>query len=255
MHLSRQTGNDPCLVGLLRVFKDYYPEIIVGDAMRGKAAAFKHPDPQWRSRLDEIQEAHIQSTLADQAFRPRDGFRVNRPMGRRAQGGKLPLVRTSHAGESSVTLEEVEDAAGLARSLDKLELPNQLVAVLADPLLQKLLILRPGNDAYERIANWLQDLLQDVIHGGTDEGTLWEVLEVVKDFVIQTGALPPVFLTFFTKFFEIWDGSGGRDSLFEILAYAPFHDFEGECSLLATILVARLLIAVLSVVPAHLSPI
>lgn len=43
--LSRQTGKDPALVGLLRVFKDYYPEIIVGDAVRGKASAFKvcHP--------------------------------------------------------------------------------------------------------------------------------------------------------------------------------------------------------------------
>lgn len=228
MTLSRQTGNDPCLVGLLRVFKDYYPEIIVGDAIRGKAAAFKHPDPQWRSRLDEIQEAHIQSTLSDQAFRPRDGFRVNRPMGRRVQGGKLPLVRTSHAGESSVTLEEVENAAGLARTLDKLELPNQLVAVLADPLLQKLLLLRPRHDAYERVANWLQDLSQDVINGGTDESTLWDVLDVVKDFVTQTRTLPPVLLNFFAKFFEIWDGAGGRDSLFEILAYAPFHDFAGE---------------------------
>ena len=39
--LSRQTGKDPALVGLLRVFKDYYPEIIVGDAVRGKASAFK----------------------------------------------------------------------------------------------------------------------------------------------------------------------------------------------------------------------
>ena len=28
-------------MGLLRVFKDYYPEIIVGDAVRGKASAFK----------------------------------------------------------------------------------------------------------------------------------------------------------------------------------------------------------------------
>ncbi|KAG8416174.1 hypothetical protein J3459_013720 [Metarhizium acridum] len=43
LNLSRQTGNDPPLVGLLRVFKDYYPEIIVGEAVRGKASAFKHP--------------------------------------------------------------------------------------------------------------------------------------------------------------------------------------------------------------------
>lgn len=41
LNLSRQTGNDPPLVGLLRVFKDYYPEIIVGEAVRGKASAFK----------------------------------------------------------------------------------------------------------------------------------------------------------------------------------------------------------------------
>lgn len=41
LQLSRQTGNDPCLVGLLRVYKDYYPEIIVGEAVRGKASAFK----------------------------------------------------------------------------------------------------------------------------------------------------------------------------------------------------------------------
>lgn len=40
LSLSRQTGNDPALTGLLRVFKDYYPEIIVGDATRGKASPF-----------------------------------------------------------------------------------------------------------------------------------------------------------------------------------------------------------------------
>lgn len=45
LNLSRQTGKDPSLVGLLRVFKDYYPEIIVGDAVRGKASAFKVRTP------------------------------------------------------------------------------------------------------------------------------------------------------------------------------------------------------------------
>lgn len=43
LSLTRQTGNDPCLVGLLRVFKDYYPEVIVGEAVRGKSSAFKVP--------------------------------------------------------------------------------------------------------------------------------------------------------------------------------------------------------------------
>lgn len=39
LHLTR--ANDPPLVGLLRIFKDYYPEIIVAEAVRGKASAFK----------------------------------------------------------------------------------------------------------------------------------------------------------------------------------------------------------------------
>ena len=41
LNLSRQTGHDPGLLGLLRVFKNYYPEIIVGEATRGKASPFK----------------------------------------------------------------------------------------------------------------------------------------------------------------------------------------------------------------------
>lgn len=70
--------------------------------------------------------------------------------------------------------------------IDKLELPNQLVAVLADPLLQKLLLLRPSAESFQRVANWLNAALQDVIDGDADEATLWEVMEVVRDFVVQT---------------------------------------------------------------------
>jgi centromere protein I len=83
-------------------------------------------------------------------------------------------------------LEEIEDASSLAASIDKLELPNQLVAVLADPVLQKLLLLRPSDDAYQRVVNWLQAVLQDAITGNTPEDTLWDILEVVHEFVKQT---------------------------------------------------------------------
>lgn len=83
-------------------------------------------------------------------------------------------------------MEEVESAVGLVQNMDKIELPNQLVAVLADPLLQKLLILRPNADSDYRIANWLNAVLEDVIQGDADQETLWEVLEVLKQFVVQT---------------------------------------------------------------------
>lgn len=40
MELTRQAGNEPPLVGLMRVFKDYYPDVIVGDVTSGRASVF-----------------------------------------------------------------------------------------------------------------------------------------------------------------------------------------------------------------------
>lgn len=40
MELTRQAGNEPSLVGLMRVFKDYYPDVIVGDVTSGRASVF-----------------------------------------------------------------------------------------------------------------------------------------------------------------------------------------------------------------------
>jgi hypothetical protein len=40
MELTRQAGNDPPLVGLTRVYKDYYPDVIVGDVTSGRATVF-----------------------------------------------------------------------------------------------------------------------------------------------------------------------------------------------------------------------
>lgn len=83
-------------------------------------------------------------------------------------------------------MEEVENITGFVQNIDRIELPNQLVAVLADPLLQKLLLLRPNAEAYQRVANWLNSVLQNVIDGDADEAVLWEVLDVVKEFVVQS---------------------------------------------------------------------
>ncbi|EHK27342.1 uncharacterized protein TRIVIDRAFT_34350 [Trichoderma virens Gv29-8] len=225
LNLSRQTANDPYLIGLLRVFKDYYPEIILGELVRGKASAFKHPDISWKERLQDIQDAY--ALQAEKNSRGAlDGFQVNRTAGR-AQGRRIvPAVHTSHVNENAVTLEEIENATGFVQNMDRIELPNQLVAVLADPLLQKLLLLRPNAEAYQRVANWLNSVLQNVIDGDADEATLWEVLAVVKEFVVESKSIPPVFLIFFARFFQQWNGSGQRGYILQILSYAPLLEFQ-----------------------------
>ncbi|KAI0801716.1 Mis6-domain-containing protein [Xylaria sp. FL0064] len=222
--LSRQTGNDPALTGLLRVYKDYYPEIIVGDAVRGKASTFNHPDLQWRERLDEIRRAHAQRR-ASRSETPLDAFRVAR---HRLNGTKdlpIPEVHTSHATENSITLEEIESFDGFVKKLEKIELPNQLIAILSDPLLQKFLLLRPQAQAHVRACNWLSSYTQDMMTGDSD-ARLIDILNTLKNYVITTKAFPPIFLAFLRELINTWDGVEGRQLVLDILTFTPLANFQ-----------------------------
>ncbi|KAI0503366.1 Mis6-domain-containing protein [Xylaria bambusicola] len=222
--LSRQTGNDPALTGLLRVYKDYYPEIIVGDVTRGKASAFNHPDSQWRERLDEIRRAHAQRR-ASRSETPLDAFRVARHRLNGTKNFLIPEVHTLHATERSITLEEIESVDGFVKNLERIELPNQLISVLGDPLLQKLLYLRPQAQAHLRACNWLSSYTQDMMAGESDTHII-DILNTLKNYVTATKALPPIFLAFLAELMNNWDGVEGRELVLDILTYTPLGDFQ-----------------------------
>ncbi|KAI5862882.1 Mis6-domain-containing protein [Durotheca rogersii] len=223
--VSRQTGNDPAVTGLLRVFKDYYPEIIVGEATRARALAFQHPDQQWRERLDQIQRAHAARNTS-RSERPLNSFRVARNRASGKSSALIPEVHTSNATENSITLEEIENVDGFVDNLERIELPNQLIAVLGDPLLQKLLLLKPHAEAHQRAGSWLASYGQDLLSG--DSGVdLSGGLELLRTFVTNTKTFPPVFLTFFSEYLKIWDGRDRRDSVLVILSHVPLLEYRG----------------------------
>lgn len=82
-----------------------------------------------------------------------------------------------------MTLEEINNATMFVKNLENIMLPSQLVAVLADPLLQKFLLLRPDEEAYTRINNWLSAALQDIRTGDADSKTIADVLGVLYEYV------------------------------------------------------------------------
>lgn len=63
-------------------------------------------------------------------------------------------------------------------------LPSQLVAVIADPLLQKLLLLRPDEEAFVRVNNWMMAVLQDIRSGEADSSTISDVLGLLREYVV-----------------------------------------------------------------------
>ena len=73
------------------------------------------------------------------------------------------------------------------RKLEKIEPPNQLVAVIHDPLLQKFLQLRSSDTSSKRIDSWLLAFFEDQLEESTSsESKIFEILEAVLGYTRYT---------------------------------------------------------------------
>jgi centromere protein I len=85
-----------------------------------------------------------------------------------------------------VTLEEIENVNEFVDKLEKIELPNQLVAAIGDPLLQKFLQLRPSDSTSQRIDQWLLAFFEDQLETSGSEKAILEMLEAVRGYTNHT---------------------------------------------------------------------
>ncbi|KAL0258692.1 hypothetical protein SLS55_006193 [Diplodia seriata] len=231
LDMVRTSGQDPALVGLLRVYKDYYPEIIVGNAASGRTSFATSAQDEWRQRLQIIQEANASSN--EQPHTQQHGFRVIRHGAKRTKASILPEVHTSYANEKSVTLEEINSADGLVKHLERIELPNQLLASFKDPLLQKYLILKPSDVAARRLELWLESYLREALEaiasGTKNPDHFDELLDGMLNYTTATKVLLPTGQDFLKSYLPFWDGRTYSGSILGLLAYVPmqgFHEFK-----------------------------
>ncbi len=116
--LVDKSNADPSLAALLRIYKNYYPEIALGHQARGPAAIYKvrfsdlvapgemnqltgmqHPNREWRSRLDEIQQ-NYRATRNHAPDAARNGFAVKKSLVFRGKN-RIPEVQTLEAKKVS----------------------------------------------------------------------------------------------------------------------------------------------------------
>lgn len=191
LELIRNTSDDEKeLMGLLRVFKSYYPEIIVGGAMSRRRATylFKHPDLEWTAHMRTLQDKAATSSDIIQ-----DNFRVVYRGGVKRSRVEVvvPVVQTSRLPPGFSSLEELRDVKDFVKKLDKIELPNQIASALAEPLAQRYLLLVDKEQASRRLESWLSSFFQDemdnmLMHGGSPSEHLGYVLEILANFVRYT---------------------------------------------------------------------
>ncbi|KAJ5545489.1 hypothetical protein N7535_006125 [Penicillium sp. DV-2018c] len=224
-------GEEKELISLLGIFKNYYPEIILGDfgSSRRNALFFKHPDPEWSSHARVLQDRNLERAQADGG----SGFQVlHRGAVKRSRiEVVIPTLQTSRVSHKHTSLEELRDIGHFVDKLDRIELPNQIISTLGDAMAQKYLHLVQSDLAHHRLDEWLRNFLEDKLEtlreGEDDEPeSLSYVLGFVGDYASYTKDIPSSIRTFLKSYLHIWDGIDNRDQVFRLLQFIPIQSLE-----------------------------
>ncbi|EFQ97255.1 hypothetical protein MGYG_00296 [Nannizzia gypsea CBS 118893] len=230
LELIRNTGGDEReLWGLLRVYKSYYPDIIIDDTAIPRRRAtyfFKHPDPEWTAHMKMLQERAANSApqSAPEAFQTirRDGVKRSRIE------VVIPVPKTSRVRPGFTSLEELSNVRDFVNKLDKIELPNQIASALIEPLNQKFLLLAQNKEALQRMESWLTSFFEDELDQLREENSSSEELAFVLDnlvrYVRYTKVFPSCVEKFLQNYLLVWDGTSHRAAMINLLEYAPMRD-------------------------------
>ncbi|CEL01691.1 hypothetical protein ASPCAL01270 [Aspergillus calidoustus] len=213
---------------ITRLFKNYYPDVIVGDPGR-KGLFFKHPDPEWASHVRQLQEANLEHIQGSQST----SFQVvHRGLVKRIKVETIvPDVQTSRVAHNRTSLEELRGVDHFIERLEKIELPNQIISMIADGLAQKYIFLAQPELANRRLNDWLESFLSDQLEyaqGFDDEGveTLGYVLALAVSYARYSKTIPDAFISFLKSYIPVWNGVDNRDQILELLEYLPISNYD-----------------------------
>lgn len=185
MELLRNAGGEEKeLISLLRVFKNYYPDIIVGDlSVSRRGLVFKHPDPEWTTHLRQLQDTNAERLQAQSSFQV-----VHRGAVKRSKMEVIvPDVQTSRVSHNHTSLEELRSVDHFVERIERIDLPNQIISTLGDSMAQRYLFLVRPEAANRRLDDWLNGFLSDKLEhiqdGGDDQGELSYVLSLAVEYV------------------------------------------------------------------------
>ncbi|KAK9450586.1 Mis6-domain-containing protein [Limtongia smithiae] len=243
MELHNKYRESHHILGLLLLYKEYYPEIVIDRFTPVRSTLFKYPDTRFREVVNEIRASnndqqnpvYTRDTLLNQITKRR------RLM--------IPSTASLSVLSSSVTVEELSDLPAFVKNVEKVALPAQLGSVLRDNgMVKQILVNRPSEHAWARVNTWLSFTLHEGLAATTRasatnsqrervaDDALCEILEKSYELSHYTTTLLLSVDSFFREaFFASWDGGAGADSdnnkarerriVFKLLALLPFRSW------------------------------
>ncbi|CDS12186.1 hypothetical protein LRAMOSA04381 [Lichtheimia ramosa] len=237
--LVSKFGAEPELYGLLSVYKGYCPDIELPRTVKRTNLIFSHPDPELRDNI-----AKIQAFWQHQSFISEEGLHrppvpgLKKIKRRRLGAGKIDIFEipnvtyTRREQLDSVAITQIADVNELARMIDRLELPDQMAAVLNNRLLQHVVICCNDDTSILRISYWLSNTLQSLMssyYSETSHEHFKDLLAKLITMARLTRAHLPIVEAFLEKYISIWNGIDFVDEIFELLTYVrplAFEDLE-----------------------------
>lgn len=212
LELYKKDKNNMFLVGLLNLYKEYAPQLIVDRFKSVRGQVFKHPDEALDETIGLIQQKR--------------GARISSSNGLKLAHKRLKLEIPSVQTSLMTTQAGIEDITSLDQfvgKVDKLQLPLQISSVLQDSGFAVRLLIYKGDDkSWDRLNSWLCSVLFELIDKPSEADSLLYLLKRVDRFVSYTKIFPIAVEEFFLHFLPKWDGDEKtRSTVFSLISHMP----------------------------------
>lgn len=237
MDLQITVGKEPALIGLLHVYKSYFPDLVLAPLTVSQQTIFKCPDQTMSTLIMTLQErwTHLGEAQVQQlAF----------------NGSKEPIVKSgtkkqklSHSSipdalsvyqrgrdNKALPVSQVTSLDSLVAHIDNLTLPDQVSSVLSNRVLQHVLCLQASKSIVERISYWLGQELMDLWYWREKTDVVRTrfatILKKVADVTTTIKDLLPVMEHFLIPYLRVWNGVDHQKEIFSLLTYLRPRSYE-----------------------------
>ncbi|KAK7202554.1 Mis6-domain-containing protein [Myxozyma melibiosi] len=219
LELQNKYRDSQHLTGLLVLYKEYYPEIIIDRFFRLRSTLFRYPDPALMTIILDLHRSSSSSSSSSSSAPhiSRDPLSRSAPKRRKLA---LPDRATLDQSRASVTVEDISSLTSFVHSIDRIALPAQVGSVLRDDgMVRLVLVNRPGKLAWARLNTWIASTLSDELSSDSDsEEILGEMLARVSELCdYTTDLLVSVEDFLLSRYLKTWAGRSNRQVIFNLL--------------------------------------
>ncbi|XP_061170886.1 centromere protein I-like [Saccostrea echinata] len=252
LDLQTKLGPQPYLIGLLSIYKLYFPNLVSIVIPSTKKHFFPTRDRQWCSIIREVQEGNqnvetshmkLSLELSEKLRAAETTMLQGIPPAKRRKVDPIPVVHSSSSNltvkmssrliamleEKPVPFVQIPDIETLLRNPDKVELPSQIGAALRSPLLQCFMSYSADPLMTCRFSYWLQDTLCDELLDSTVTSSCFPRIESILEKLIQftefiQEGIPAVDQILF-RYLQVWNGMDFRQQVFRLITRCRLYPF------------------------------